>query len=125
MPDLYSVFKGATGARPRDYPFCGRVALRTLTMTRYGSLILSDVRTPTLALTCEACGRRGRIAWRGSWPSMVYMMTNCPNGVLYTGVTSDIGPSPSDIGRSTSLTMAEVAACASSALCSRNMVSGG
>jgi hypothetical protein len=29
-------------------------------MPRDGSLILSDVRGPTLALVCEACGRRGR-----------------------------------------------------------------
>jgi hypothetical protein len=25
-----------------------------------GSLTLSDIREPTLALVCEACGRRGR-----------------------------------------------------------------
>jgi hypothetical protein len=29
-------------------------------MPRDGSLILSDIRSPTLALVCEACGRRGR-----------------------------------------------------------------
>jgi hypothetical protein len=29
-------------------------------MPRDGSLILSDVREPTLAVVCEACGRRGR-----------------------------------------------------------------
>jgi hypothetical protein len=29
-------------------------------MPRDGSLILSDVRLPTLAIVCEACGRRGR-----------------------------------------------------------------
>jgi hypothetical protein len=29
-------------------------------MPRDGALILSDVRTPTLGLVCEACGRRGR-----------------------------------------------------------------
>jgi hypothetical protein len=27
---------------------------------RDGSLILSDVRGPTLAIVCEPCGRRGR-----------------------------------------------------------------
>ena len=29
-------------------------------MPRDGSLILSDVREPTLAIMCDACGRRGR-----------------------------------------------------------------
>jgi hypothetical protein len=29
-------------------------------MPHDGSMILSDVRSPTLALTCDACGRRGR-----------------------------------------------------------------
>jgi enoyl-CoA hydratase/carnithine racemase len=29
-------------------------------MPRDGSLILSDVRGPTLAIVCEPCGRRGR-----------------------------------------------------------------
>jgi hypothetical protein len=29
-------------------------------MPRGGSLILSDVRGPTLAIVCEPCGRRGR-----------------------------------------------------------------
>jgi hypothetical protein len=29
-------------------------------MPRDGSLILSDVRGPTLVLACDACGRRGR-----------------------------------------------------------------
>ena len=29
-------------------------------MPREGSLILSDVRGPTLAIVCELCGRRGR-----------------------------------------------------------------
>jgi hypothetical protein len=29
-------------------------------MPRDGSMILSDIRGPTVALTCEACGRRGR-----------------------------------------------------------------
>jgi hypothetical protein len=29
-------------------------------MPRDGSLILSDAREPTLAIVCEACGRRGR-----------------------------------------------------------------
>ena len=28
-------------------------------MPRDGSMILSDVRGPTLAIVCEACGRRG------------------------------------------------------------------
>ena len=29
-------------------------------MPRDGSMILSDVRGPTLAIVCEPCGRRGR-----------------------------------------------------------------
>jgi hypothetical protein len=29
-------------------------------MPRDGSMILSDVRSPTLGIVCEACGRRGR-----------------------------------------------------------------
>ena len=29
-------------------------------MPRDGSLILSDVRDPTLTIVCEPCGRRGR-----------------------------------------------------------------
>jgi hypothetical protein len=29
-------------------------------MPRDGALILSDIRSPTLALVCDACGRRGR-----------------------------------------------------------------
>jgi hypothetical protein len=29
-------------------------------MPRDGSLILSDVHAPTLAIVCEPCGRRGR-----------------------------------------------------------------
>jgi hypothetical protein len=29
-------------------------------MPRNGSMILSDVRSPTLSIVCEACGRRGR-----------------------------------------------------------------
>jgi hypothetical protein len=29
-------------------------------MPRDGSLILSDVRSPMLAIVCEPCGRRGR-----------------------------------------------------------------
>jgi hypothetical protein len=29
-------------------------------MPRDGSMILSDVRRPTLAIVCEPCGRRGR-----------------------------------------------------------------
>jgi hypothetical protein len=28
-------------------------------MPRDGSMILSDVRGPTLAIVCKACGRRG------------------------------------------------------------------
>jgi hypothetical protein len=31
-----------------------------------GSLILSDVRGPTLAIVCEPCGRRGRYNVTGS-----------------------------------------------------------
>jgi hypothetical protein len=29
-------------------------------MLRHGSLILSDLREPTLTIVCAACGRRGR-----------------------------------------------------------------
>jgi hypothetical protein len=29
-------------------------------MPRDGSLILSDLRSPTLSIVCEPCGRRGR-----------------------------------------------------------------
>ena len=29
-------------------------------MPRDGSMILSDVRSPTFGIVCEACGRRGR-----------------------------------------------------------------
>jgi hypothetical protein len=29
-------------------------------MPRDGSLVLSDVRAPTLTIVCEPCGRRGR-----------------------------------------------------------------
>ncbi len=31
-------------------------------MSRDGALTLSDVRSPTLAIVCEPCGRRGRYA---------------------------------------------------------------
>lgn len=29
-------------------------------MPRDGSLVLSDIREPTLSIVCESCGRRGR-----------------------------------------------------------------
>jgi hypothetical protein len=29
-------------------------------MPRDGSIVLSDVRSPTLSIVCEPCGRRGR-----------------------------------------------------------------
>jgi hypothetical protein len=29
-------------------------------MPRHGSMILSDIREPTLSIVCEPCGRRGR-----------------------------------------------------------------
>jgi hypothetical protein len=29
-------------------------------MPRDGSLVLSDIRSPTLGIVCEPCGRRGR-----------------------------------------------------------------
>jgi len=31
-------------------------------MPRDGALTLSDVRSPTLAIVCEPCGRRGRLS---------------------------------------------------------------
>jgi hypothetical protein len=31
-----------------------------ITMPRDGAMILSDVRSPSLSIVCEPCGRRGR-----------------------------------------------------------------
>jgi hypothetical protein len=55
-------------------------------MPRDGSLVLSDVRAPTLTIVCEPCGRRGRynverlIAKHGD-AKLLYLfdtLTNCP-----------------------------------------------
>jgi hypothetical protein len=43
-----------------QHPSAGRVRATHGRNRRDGSMILSDVRGPTLALACEACGRRGR-----------------------------------------------------------------
>ena len=56
-------------------------------MPRAGSLILSDIREPTLTIVCERCGRYGRynvkqlIAARGpdaKLPDLVLTLANCP-----------------------------------------------
>jgi hypothetical protein len=45
--------------RSGGFPFCKRFNLSS-TMPRDGSLTLSDIREPTLAIGCERCGRHGR-----------------------------------------------------------------
>jgi hypothetical protein len=56
-------------------------------MSRDGSMILSDVRGPTLTLVCEPCGRRGRynverlIAAHGpdmKLPDLKIILADCP-----------------------------------------------
>jgi hypothetical protein len=39
-------------------------------MPRDGSLTLSDIREPTLAIGCERCGRHGATTSSGSSPRM-------------------------------------------------------
>jgi hypothetical protein len=49
--------------RARARPFAARRSHRCAivqAMPRDGSLVLSDVRAPTLAIVCEPCGRRGQ-----------------------------------------------------------------
>jgi hypothetical protein len=49
-------------------------------MPRDGSLILPDVRGPTFAIVCDACGRRGRynverlIAAHGADAKLAYLL---------------------------------------------------
>jgi hypothetical protein len=55
-------------------------------MPRDGSLVLSDVRAPTLTIVCEPCGRRGqhnveRLIAKDGDAKILYLLselTNCP-----------------------------------------------
>ena len=46
-------------------PFCSCAVLSFADVPRDGGLTLSDVRSPTLSIVCEPCGRRGRYAVAG------------------------------------------------------------
>ena len=73
-----------------------RVATRALrpytagTMPRDGSLVLSDVRSPTLIVVCEQCGRRGtysvaRLMEQHSDAKLTDLLqtpANCPKAVF-------------------------------------------
>jgi hypothetical protein len=53
-------------------------------MPRDGSMTLSDVRSPTLSIVCDPCGRRGRysVAWlmdqHGDAKLTDLLFTECP-----------------------------------------------
>jgi hypothetical protein len=59
-------------------------------MPRDGSMILSDVRSPTLGIVCEACGRRGcynvekLMKQRGDakLTDLLEALADCPKGAL-------------------------------------------